>query len=158
MHRDYLLEEDRNRVFEILQSSGYFYPYEIDIGMEVVDEYLKKGEESGYSFIGSLEGDSKILSGFICFGKTPCTDNRYDIYWIAVDNEKRGKGLGKLLMKAAEKAITSDGGKLLFVETSSRSRYRDTRNFYESCNFSIHAVVRDFYSDGDSKIVYSKKL
>ena len=48
MQRYFILEEDRNRILEILQSSGYFYPYEVDIGIEVVDEYLKKGEKSGY--------------------------------------------------------------------------------------------------------------
>ncbi len=158
MQRYYILEEDRNRIYEILQSSGYFYPYEIDIGMEVVDEYLTKGEESGYNFICSLEGNSSKLSGFICFGKTPCTDNRYDIYWIVVDDEKKGQGQGKVLMEAAEVEIKKSGGKLLFVETSSRLRYFDTRNFYERCGFSIHAVVKDFYSDGDSKVIYSKKI
>ena len=59
---------------------------------------------------------------------------------------------------AAEAEIRKSGGKLLFVETSSRFKYFDTRSFYEKCGFSIHAVVKDFYSVITSYSIHYTKL
>lgn len=148
---------DIESVREILVSTGFFYDYEVDIAIELVEENLAKGtEKSGYSFLFMDEGDRTIA--FACFGKTPCTAASCDLYWIAVHNDYRGKGLGSQLMKLVEEQVRKQGGKNLWIETSSRPLYEPTRQFYLKEGCTIVAELPDFYGDNDHKVVFLKKL
>ena len=57
-----------------------------------------------------------------------------------------------------EEVICSLGGKHIYAETSSRDLYRPTHIFYENCGYLREASLKDFYAEGDSKIIYSKVL
>jgi len=101
--------------------------------------------------------DGRVL-GYVCYGSTPLTNGTYDLYWIAVDPEIHGGGVGRSLVTAATDAIAAAGGRLLLIETSSRTDYSKTREFYERLGFVAEARVRDFYSPGDDRVIYSKRL
>jgi ribosomal protein S18 acetylase RimI-like enzyme len=45
---------------------------------------------------------------------------------------------------------------MIVVETSGSERYIPTRRFYERIGFQQAAVVKDFYSVGDDKVIYVK--
>ena len=154
--RDYLLPSDYADLEVIIRSSGYFFPEEIDIALELVEENLKRGTESGYYFILSLT-EGKV-SGYSCYGPIPCTFNRWDIYWLAVDETLRGKGLGAALLERSEDHIRRLGGKRSYIETSSRDLYIPTRHFHEKMGYVLETVQKDYYDDGDDKCLYVKIL
>ena len=145
-----------DRVREIVVSSGFFSEAEIEVAVELVQERLNKGVESGYFFLFA-ERDQK-LAGYSCFGPIPCTVESYDIYWIAVQQELRRSGLGVKILKNAEEKIRKMGGKRIYVETSSRQQYRPTRSFYSRCGYRREATLENFYSSGDHKVVYLRVL
>ena len=147
---------DRKRVREIAVSSGFFSEAEIEVAVELVQERLNKGVESGYCFLFA-EKDRNV-AGYSCFGPIPCTAESYDIYWIAVQEELRGSGLGAEILKRVEERIKETGGKRVYVETSSRKQYRPTRSFYSRCGFRKEATLKDFYSAGDDKVIYLREL
>lgn len=147
---------DIQNVREILTSTGFFYDFEIDVAIELVQEYLKKGPESGYHFIFA-EIAGKTL-GYACFGPIPCTKHSFDLYWIGVHQDSRGKGIGRKVLEAAEISISEMGGKKIFIETSSTEKYHPTRKFYLDNNYTEAALLQDFYSPGDSKHIYEKSL
>jgi ribosomal protein S18 acetylase RimI-like enzyme len=47
---------------------------------------------------------------------------------------------------------------LLIVETSSQPDYEPARRFYDAHGYRREAVIADFYSVGDSLVLYSRKL
>jgi GNAT superfamily N-acetyltransferase len=147
---------DANIVRDIITSSGFFSKEEIDVAVELVQERLNKGVSSGYYFLFADKGEEVI--GYSCFGPIPCTIESYDIYWIAVQERLRGSGLGKEILERVEQKIRHMGGKRIYVETSSRDQYKPTRSFYTRCGYKEEATLRDFYSLGDSKIIYLKVL
>lgn len=147
---------DMEHVREIVVSSGFFSEAEIEIAVELVQERLNKGVESGYYFVFA-ERDQK-LAGYSCFGPIPCTVESYDIYWIAVQQELRRSGLGVTILKNAEEKIRKMGGKRIYVETSSREQYRPTRSFYRRCGYLKVATLENFYSSGDHKAIYVRVL
>lgn len=155
--RETLRENDTEIIREIVKSSGFFYPDEVEVAVELVRENLDKGAEiSGYHFI-LAESDWKVI-GYTCFGLIPCTKNSFDLYWIAVDNQYRKLGIGKKLLKEAEAKIKALGGKKIYIETSSRDQYLATRRFYLACNYQVEAVLKEFYDQGDDKVIYVKSL
>jgi len=152
--RDEVRTSDPQRVREITASSGFFYDEEIDTAVELVEERLAKGIKSGYHFIFAEDGDRTL--GYSCFGPIACTKSSFDMYWIAVAGEARGKGLGTKLIEASEAAIRAMGGSRIYVETSSRALYDPTRAFYLARGYVEEAKLVDFYGPGDAKVIYVK--
>jgi ribosomal protein S18 acetylase RimI-like enzyme len=148
--------DDKAHVFDIIESTGFFHSYEIEVAVELVEERLAKGIESGYHFIFA-EKDGKTI-GYTCFGNIPCTLFSFDLYWIAVHNDYRSHGLGKILMDKTEEAIRKMGGKGIYIETSSQEKYISTQKFYDKCHCELIARFKDFYADGDDKLVYKKTV
>lgn len=155
--RKKIFQSDLEQIEEIVESTGFFHSYEVKIASEVAEEAIQKGEEeSGYHFI-FIEENGKTIA-FASYGEIPCTKNRYDLYWIVVHNNYRNKGLGSILLAEVEKEINESGGKSIYVETSSKEKYIPTRAFYTKNNYTVEAEMKDFYEDGDNKVVFIKKF
>ena len=144
-------------VRELVERTAYFGVEEVGIAAELVEERLAKAEESGYEFVLADDEAGELL-GYACFGKIPCTTNRYDLYWIAVDPSKQGQGLGRKLLRAAEERIVALGGARVYVDTSTKPQYAPTRAFYERCGYELDAALEGFYGPGDGKAIYRRIL
>lgn len=145
---------EREAVAQLVTATRFFSPQEIAIAVELVEERLHKGPASGYEFL-FMEQHDKLL-GYTCFGLIPCTRSSYDLYWIAVQPEQQGKGIGKTLIRYSESLIWQTGGQRIYVETSSRRQYQSTRAFYRACGYREEAFLEDFYAPGDGKAIYLK--
>lgn len=147
---------DADAVRSIVTSTRNFSQEEIDIAVELVEERLAKGEESGYFFVfGELNG--RVVS-YTCFGPIPATKSSYDLYWIATLKEMHGKGIGKVVQLYTEEIIAKMGGTHIWIETSSRDDYIATREFYLRTGSKVAAILEDFYGPGDSKYMFLKKV
>jgi ribosomal protein S18 acetylase RimI-like enzyme len=147
---------DRERVRAITSSSRFFTAAEIDVAIELVDDRIAKGPSSEYQYLfAELDG---MTVGYSCFGLIACTVSSYDLYWIAVTEEMRGRKLGTVILLETERAIKARGGTRVYVETSSRSQYESTRLFYEKRQYQREGFFEDFYAPGDGKVVYVKAL
>ena len=147
---------DSDRVRTIVESSGFFNPEEMEVAVELVDERLTKGDKSGYFFIFA-EIDRQAV-GYSCFGPIPGTECSFDLYWIAIHDDFRGKKIGKALLEKSEGAIRAMSGHRIYVETSSRDQYEPTRKFYIANAYQLEATLKDFYAPGDSKNIFSKEI
>ena len=147
---------DRLALLRMLKNTPEFKPFEVTVAEELIDYYLTDGVKSGY--IVQIAEDNSEVAGYICYGETPCTVGAWDIYWIAVDSSRRGKGIGKDLSETAETAIKQSQGRLVFIETSSTPLYENTRRFYLARGYELIARIPDFYSPGDDKLILQKKL
>ena len=74
---------DVDPIREIVLSSGNFNPEEVRTAIELLEEFLAKGEPSEY-IVAVFESGDKI-QGYVCYGPTPLTDGVYDLYWMATD-------------------------------------------------------------------------
>jgi ribosomal protein S18 acetylase RimI-like enzyme len=143
-------------VRDITESTGFFYAEEVGTAVELVEERLAKGEASGYSFVFTEEGGRTV--GYACFGPIACTKSSFDLYWIAVHADGRGKGLGTILLDESERLIREAGGHRIYVETSSRPLYEPTRAFYLARGYREEARLAEFYGPGDAKVIYVKEV
>jgi ribosomal protein S18 acetylase RimI-like enzyme len=154
--RENVLPEDVAAVRSIVASSGFFYDHEIDVAVELVEERLQKGLKSGYLFL-FVEQQGRTV-GYSCYGEIACTAGSYDLYWIAVHDDFRSQGIGKILLKKSEALIAVRGGRGIWVETSGQDKYRPTRDFYVKSDYHQEAVLADFYGPGDDKFIFVKRL
>ena len=147
---------DVGRIRQLVETTGFFSPEEVDVAGELVAERIAKGPESGYEFV--MADHYGRLIGYTCFGPIPCTSFSYDLYWIAVHPDFQELGLGGWLITEAENRIKESGGTQIYLDTSQRVQYASTRHFYESCGYHLETVLKNFYSAGDGKAIYSKSL
>jgi GNAT superfamily N-acetyltransferase len=154
--RDTVGPSDPESIYRLTASCSLFYPEEIDVARELVEEHLIKGTASGYHFLFA-ERDGSVV-GYTCFGPIPMTSGRFDLYWIAVLKNLQGTGIGKHLMALTESRIREMNGRRIYVETSSRKIYASTHRFYLALAYRTEAVLEDFYATGDDKIIYMKEI
>ncbi len=154
--RTTVTESDPRLVREITDSTGFFYPEEVETAVELVDDWLLKGPRCGYHFLFA-EQDGRTV-GYTSYGPIACTKESYDLYWIVVAGDYRGKGLGTLLLERTEQAIAALGGTRIYIETSARPFYLPTRAFYLARGYKQVAELEDFYAPGDAKAMYLKVM
>jgi len=150
-------ETDGHQIHSITANTAVFNQEEVECVDELWDEYRAVGpEKSGYYFL--VEKESDLVLGYACYGPRALTDRTYDLYWIAVNPDARRGGVGRKLLTAAEEAIRKLGGRLLIVETSGLSKYEPTRAFYLATGYLLEATLKDFYSEGDDLVIFTKHL
>ena len=158
----------RTRVRDILTATKVFREEEIDVAIELFDEVYGSPiavnrnpnyapANSDYFFLGAFTPEEE-LAGFACYGPTPGTDRTYDLYWIAVDPSVQGSGSGTILLNEVERRLKGQNARMLVVETSSRSDYKNTRGFYFRRGYVESARACDFYAPADDRITFTKRL
>ena len=135
-------------------ATGLFRPDEVAIAVELLDGAL--AGDGDYRFLGAYAEDR--LVGYACWGPTPGTEGTFDLYWIVVDPARQGEGVGTRLLRAVEDKLTTDHGRLVVVETSSRPDYAPTRAFYEQRGYTQAARLAGYYAPGDDLVIYLKDL
>ena len=158
----------RTRVRDILTATKVFRDEEVDVAIELFDEVYGSPigvdrvsnytpANSDYFFLGAFTPEDE-LAGFACYGPTPGTDRTYDLYWIAVHPSAQGTGSGTILLNEVERRLKGRNARLLVVETSSRSDYKNTRGFYIRRGYVESARACDFYAPADDRITFTKRL
>ncbi len=157
--RDAVTRADLDSVREIAAATGFFRPDEIAVAVELAEDCLTRGPRaSGYRFLFAEGPGKKPPLGYACFGPIPCTLTSWDLFWIAVRPEYRGRGIGRMLMQALEQTARAEGCLDMYIETSAQKRYDATRAFYLAGGYRIEHVFADFYAPGDGRAVYVKRL
>ena len=147
---------DRDMLKRILKDAEAFDTGEIDVALELIDEYLKSGPGEYYVYVET--NTKNKVQGFVSFGKAALSENVYDIYWVVVHPDFQRMNVGTNLMDFAEKRITRNGGSMILIETSSTPEYERAKTFYRHRGYSQIAKIPDFYSEGDDKLILGKKL
>ena len=150
----HLTAADRARIEEITRAVGRFRDDEIVVALEVFDAAVRPIPDS-YQVLGA-ELDSRLV-GWICWGPTPCTLGTYDLYWMAVDPEMQGAGIGTALLQEMERRLKGVA-RLIVIDTAGRPDYSATRAFYQARGYSPVATVPDFYAPGDDQVVFAKSV
>ena len=140
-----------------METVAVFNDEEVRCVQEIWEAYLSQGPaKSGYQII--LYRDGGEVAGFACFGPHALTVGTFDLYWLAVDPQTQGRGIGQALIAATEQAVVTQHGRILIIETSNTPVYAPARRLYERCGYVQEATLHNFYSEGDDLIIYSKAL
>jgi GNAT superfamily N-acetyltransferase len=151
------LPKDKDRLHSMLIGAGVFTREEIDVAMELIDIVLKDERQKDYKIHCMVDGQDQPV-GYVCYGPTPMTEGTFDLYWIVVDPNFQGQGIGSKLLDFLEKVLKGIGGRMILAETSSVPEYEETQRFYLQKGFQEVGRVPDFYYPGNDRITYCKRL
>jgi ribosomal protein S18 acetylase RimI-like enzyme len=139
-----------------LKKVGSFTPAEVSCALELLQIVLDQPAQQDYQVLVAVNDDRP--TGYILYGSVPLTEGNFDIYWIATDPRAHGMGFGRQLLETAEDDMQQQGARLICLETSSKGSYERTRMFYVKAGYRQESVIADFYSPGDDRITYVKRI
>lgn len=146
---------DLDAVKTFIVDAAVFKDYEVQDVLKSMEHYARYPDSDELlTYVYVI--DNEVI-GFISFG-LGLGQKTYEVYWICVSPMHQGKGVGSSLLKYAEEYVQKSRGRIIFIETSSKKEYERARLLYERMGYSMSAVVRDYFDDGDDKIVYSKTI
>lgn len=150
---------DDATLIAIARSTGVFSAAEIDCLREDLEAYhdglYGVGPDGDLILVTEQDGQ---VAGFAHYGKLVITERTWMLHWIAVDRREQCRGVGRELMAQLENSISLSNGRLILIETASNPSYVPTRSFYLRQGYTLAALIEDYYSDGDHKCVFSKRL
>jgi len=147
-----VVKSDLTDLKKVLDSIDLFPSAILD---EMIFDYFNNSETQEIWFT-ALEKNNPIAIGFCAPEKF--TEGTYNLYAIGVRSDKQGKGIGSKMMKYLENYLKEKGHRILIVDTSGTDDFKLTRTFYEKLNYHKEAVIRDFWAQGDDKVIFWKKL
>lgn len=147
-----IIQTDIPYLKEVLDSIELF---PAEILEDMISDFFTNPDNEEIWFTAT-DNDIPISLGYCAPEKL--TDGTFNLYAIGVKNNLQGKGIGKLMMAYIEHELKQKGHRILMVETSSTDDFVLTRKFYENIDYTKEAVIRDFWKDGDDKVIYVKRL
>jgi len=85
-------------------------------------------------------------------------EGAWNMLAIAIAPDHQGKGHGADLVRATEAQLRQNAQRLLIVETSGLDAFTSTRRIYDAAGYDQEARIRDFWADGDDKVIFRKRL
>jgi ribosomal protein S18 acetylase RimI-like enzyme len=147
-----VIHSDLDSLKIVLDSCGLFPSEYLD---DMISDYFYNLDTNEIWFT-YVENDSPISIGYCIPEKL--TSGTYNILAIGVSENHQRKGVAVEMMNFIEQKLKTIGARVLIVETSSDDAQIGARNLYQKLGYNQEAVIRDFWNEGEDKIVYWKKL
>ena len=149
---------DTVALIDLAIATELFLPDEAGFLRGVLDDLHAGRSGAGHQVQVWADDRTSPPVGVVYFGPNATGDRTWDLLWIAVAPDRQGRGIGGELIRFAEARIREAGGRLLLIDTSSLPRFDATHAFYLKHGYAEVARVPDFYSEGDSKVIFAKRV
>ena len=149
---------DTPALIDLAIASGLFLPNEVEPLRGMLDDLHAGRLGADHQVQVWADDPTGPPVGVVYFGPNAMGDRTWDLLWISVAPDHQGQGIGGELVRFAEARIREAGGRLLVIDTSSLPRFEATHAFYGRHGYDEVARIPDFYADGDSKVVFAKRM
>ncbi|MDI9312394.1 MAG: GNAT family N-acetyltransferase [Limnohabitans sp.] len=145
-------KSDIDGLKNVADSSGLFPSDYLD---EMISDYFNNPVTQDIWFT-YVEDVKPVAIGYCVPEKF--TEGTYNLLAIGVSEDSQRKGIASEMMKYIEQLLKHKDGRILIIETSSDEAQIGARNFYPKIGYTQVGVLKDFWKDGEDKIVFLKKL
>jgi ribosomal protein S18 acetylase RimI-like enzyme len=136
----------------IAEDAGLFPP---EMLPELITPFLLSEGEGVAWLTAELNGE---VVGLCYAVAEQFADRVWNMLALGVLSSNRSAGVGIELVRRLELDLQMSGQRILIVETSSSDAFSKARAFYSRAGYAEEARIRDFWAEGDDKIVFWKAL
>lgn len=129
-----------------------------DDGEAAEAEFHEEGIEGQYVLV-----DNETVLGISGYREVDGCDGTYYLSWTYLDEDVRGSGLGKKMLKDVIARLKDIDARKLFVKVSDYEEdgeniYATALSLYKSVGFIQEIVSDDFYDEGESQTILGLEL
>ncbi len=147
-----VLKSDIEGLKKVVDSSELFPSEYLD---EMISDYLNNPDTQDIWFT-NIDGNTPTAIGYCVPEKF--TMGTYNLLAIGVSLDFQRTGVATEMMSYIEQKLKQKDGRILIVETSSDDAQMGARKLYNKIGYTQIAVIKDFWNEGEDKIVFWKKL
>ncbi len=144
---------DRDSILSLVEASGQFDSDGLAHVLSTLDAHLA-GQGDGIWFTAD---DGEPIGVAYCAPEA-VTSGTWNLLMLWTRQDRHGQGHGTALVRQVEDAVRGRKARLLIVETSGLPAFATARSFYAKCGFTLEATIKNFFADGDHKVVFTKSL
>lgn len=147
---------DMPALMDLADATGMFEANELEGLKGMVSAYFDGHlDDDHFWIVDEVEG---ALRGAAYYAAETMTYGVWNLYFIGVLPSRQRQGVGEALLSHVEQVLQERSERLLLIETSSLSEFKNARSFYRKHGYDEEARIRDFYKSGEDKIVFRKAL
>lgn len=147
-----ITSDDIAAVVALSETSGLFDADGIELIKGRLSDYMSGNDDLWFAAV-----DKDIEGAIYCIPE-PMTDGTWNVLMLIVSPDSHGQGYGQALMNFIEETLAARNARLMIVETSSLDGFERARAFYPKCGYTEEARIKNFYTTGDDKVVFSKAI
>ncbi len=144
---------DLPAILAIVQQSGQFDASGLGHVRETLEQHLAGNGEGVW-----LTADDGDPVGVAYCAPEPVASGTWNLLLLWTRSDRHGRGHGGALVARVEAMLANRSARLLIVETSGLPAFSAARAFYEKNGFAQEATIRNFFADGDDKLVLTKAM
>jgi ribosomal protein S18 acetylase RimI-like enzyme len=150
--------KDRSHLLSIACATNLFTPEDAEALLgEVLDGIFSGALSPDHQAICCRVDESGDIVGWSYFAPDQFAEGVWNVWWIGVQPSSHGTGAGKQLLRHVETKIASLGGRIVVIETSDSEEFARARKFYANEGYSECGRVPEFYGEGESKVIFSRR-
>jgi ribosomal protein S18 acetylase RimI-like enzyme len=130
-------------------------PFPSELLDEMMEEYFRNAQTPDIWFT-CIDQNKPIAIGYCVPEKL--TQGTYNLLAIGVALTFQRMGIATEMMQYWEQLLKQKNARILIVETSGDPAQMAARNFYKKIGYIQEATIKDFWNDGEDKIIFLKKL
>lgn len=147
-----VLKSDIDGLKKVVDSSKLFPSEYLD---EMISDYLNNPETQDIWFTNIYDNTPTAIGYCI---PEKLTNGTYNLLAIAVSQDSQRSGVATEMMSYIERHLKQKNGRILIVETSNDDAQIGARKFYNKIGYTQMAIIKDFWNNGEDKIIFWKKL
>lgn len=140
-------------IMAMVEGSGQFDAAGLAHVRTTLEQYLVDGGDEIW-----LTADDGEPVGVAYCAPEPVTLGTWNLLMLWTRDDRHGRGHGSQLVQHLETILTARKARLLIVETSGLPDFAAARAFYGACGFAHEATVKNFFDDGDHKLILTKTV
>lgn len=149
---------DTPAILALSVDTEMFQPHEVGFVQEMLDDFHAQRLGPGHRVEVWVDDPAGPPLGVAYFAPDINTDRKWDLWMIAVTPARQRQGIGGHLLRSAVTHAREAGARMIVIETSSLPRFDATHAFYRRHGHSEVARIPDFYRDGESKVIFARRL
>ena len=137
------------------RACGLFTTDEMEFFAADIHAFFDSDEENGKMWLVDEDDGTVLAAAYLA---AEMADRVWNLLFIAVRPDLKGKGRGGALLQHVEAMLEEQGQRMLVIDTSGLPEFEPTRRFYLKHDYDLAAEIPDYWTDGDAKIVFVKRL
>ena len=146
-----MVRADLGLLHPVLKETGLFPP-------DLLDGMAGEAFDDPAQSLWLIAEERGSAAGFAHARPEALTEGTWNLLALAVRPAAQGRGLGGVLVRGVEAALSAQGARLLIIDTAGTAEFAVAQRLYARLGYAEVSRLPDFWADGVDKVTFARRL